>query len=316
VPDIESQTFTCYIDNTDFNVGMDSFQFNLSSNAVFTDNKYEYDQPVELLAVSDIEGNFYAMQAILQGNKVMDSMGNWTYGTNHIVINGDLIDRGNNVLPCLWLLYKLDAQAKAAGGHVHIILGNHELMNFKEDFRYVNRKYLRNKKVGELYKSLFCPTSVLAYWIRSKNTVEKIGPYLFVHAGISSPVLQEGFQINEINNIVRNNLGITKQRIIDSREKILLGDEGPLWYRGLFYYNEHEKSMKEEEVSISAQNFGIEKIVVGHTLVAGFTNFYDDRVLAIDIHQPYKKSKDSAKAVLIKGDKEFVVDESGDMRRL
>ncbi len=42
---------------------------------------------------------------------------------------------------CLWLIYSLEEKAKAAGGYVHFILGNHEIMNMQGDFRYVQDKY-------------------------------------------------------------------------------------------------------------------------------------------------------------------------------
>ncbi len=44
---------------------------------------------------------------------------------------GDMFDRGDQVTECLWLVYALEETAKAAGGYVHFILGNHELMNLQ-----------------------------------------------------------------------------------------------------------------------------------------------------------------------------------------
>jgi len=43
--------------------------------------------------------------------------------TDILVINGDLVDRGEFVTQVLWLLYKLEQQALAQNGMVHVILG-------------------------------------------------------------------------------------------------------------------------------------------------------------------------------------------------
>ena len=64
----------------------------------------------------------------------MDSACHWTFGKGHLVICGDLFDRGNDVTAELWLLYKLEEEAKEKGGYVHTILGNHEIMNLSGDF--------------------------------------------------------------------------------------------------------------------------------------------------------------------------------------
>ncbi len=52
-----------------------------------------------------------------------------------------MFDRGEQVTECLWLIYSLEEKAKAVGGYVHFVLGNHEIMNLQGDFRYVQEKY-------------------------------------------------------------------------------------------------------------------------------------------------------------------------------
>ena len=67
-----------------------------------------YPSPEKLLAISDIEGNFNALQSFLKNNGIVDSNYNWTYGNGHLVLVGDFVDRGNNVTQVLWLIYKLE----------------------------------------------------------------------------------------------------------------------------------------------------------------------------------------------------------------
>jgi hypothetical protein len=83
----------------------------------------------KLIAISDIEGNFMAFTETAAANGVIDTNFNWTFGEGHLVLTGDFFDRGTQVTEVLWLIYSLEEKAKDAGGYVHYILGNHEIMN-------------------------------------------------------------------------------------------------------------------------------------------------------------------------------------------
>ena len=72
--------------------------------------------------------------------KVIDTDLTWSFGDGHLVIVGDVFDRGPNVTECLWLIYRLEQEASAAGGAVHFLLGNHELMVMRGDLRYLNER--------------------------------------------------------------------------------------------------------------------------------------------------------------------------------
>ena len=49
---------------------------------------------------------------------------------------GDQLDRGDNELQILYMLERLQEEAKAAGGALHVLTGNHETMNAEGRFRY------------------------------------------------------------------------------------------------------------------------------------------------------------------------------------
>src|SRR5690606_26813286 len=139
---------------------------------------------------------------LLTGNGVVDEKLNWIYGNGHLVLVGDFVDRGTEVTQCLWLIYKLEQEALQSGGKVHYILGNHEVLNFHGDARYVTGKYLefiRRRKM--LYAQLFAPDTELGKWMRSKNTIEQIGDILFVHGGIGPEVAEKGYTVPQMNTI-------------------------------------------------------------------------------------------------------------------
>jgi hypothetical protein len=93
-----------------------------------------------LLVLSDIEGGFERFRTLMLRHRVLGSQFRWIFGPNHLVIVGDHVDRGRNVLEFLWLLYKIEADAERAGGRVHVLLGNHEIMNIQGDLRYVHQQ--------------------------------------------------------------------------------------------------------------------------------------------------------------------------------
>ena len=64
---------------------------------------------------------------------MIDADYNWIFGTNQLVIIGDVFDRGVDVLPIYWLIYKLEKEAEDAGGKVTFLIGNHETMVLGND---------------------------------------------------------------------------------------------------------------------------------------------------------------------------------------
>ena len=295
--------FTCY---TDSKVPT-SFAFTLQKNLTIPPT--EYDLPERLLAVSDIEGNFYALQQLLIGNGVIDEDFNWTFGTGHLVLLGDLFDRDINVLPCLWLIYKLELEAAAQGGWVHFILGNHEEMNLRGDERHLKEKYPRlAHELGVQYYELFSNYSELGQWIRTKNAVEKIGNTLFVHGGISYLVEDSGLTLKQINRGVRRHLGVAD---VDQEGELMMGNNGPLWYRGYFGGN-----ITQRHIERVLQTYQAGRLVVGHTMMPDLTSFYEEKLYAIDVRQPTEASPGVARALWIEQGAFYVTDQLGQRKAI
>ena len=282
----QALAFSCYTDSA----VPTSFEFTLQKNLNIPPT--EYDLPERLLAVSDIEGNFYAFQQLLVGNDVVDENFNWTFGSGHLVLLGDLFDRDINVLPCLWLIYKLEQEAAAQGGWVHFILGNHEEMNLRGDERHLKKKYQwLARELGVQYYELFSNYSELGQWIRTKNSVEKIGNTLFVHGGISYLVEDSGLTLRQINRSVRRHLGVTD---FDTEGQLLMGDNGPLWYRGYFGGN-----ITQRHIERVLQTYQAEQLVVGHTVVPDIVSLFEEQLYAIDVPQPTRASPGVARALWV-----------------
>ena len=101
------------------------------------------DGPVEgasrVVAISDVHGAYDAMVATLRNVDVLDDELNWVGGDTHLVIIGDLLDRGPRSRDAMDLMMRLEGEAEEAGGRVHVLIGNHEMMNMIGDLRYVSK---------------------------------------------------------------------------------------------------------------------------------------------------------------------------------
>lgn len=103
-------------------------------------SQWQYSGAERIVAVSDIHGAYDAMVATLQNAEVLDKELGWSGGATHLVIVGDILDRGPDSREAMDLLMQLEQQAEAAGGMVHVLIGNHEAMNLVGDLRYVSRE--------------------------------------------------------------------------------------------------------------------------------------------------------------------------------
>jgi hypothetical protein len=103
-------------------------------------SQWQYSGAERIVAVSDIHGAYDAMVATLQNAEVLDKELDWSGGATHLVIVGDILDRGPDSREAMDLLMQLEQQAEAAGGMVHVLIGNHEAMNLVGDLRYVSRE--------------------------------------------------------------------------------------------------------------------------------------------------------------------------------
>lgn len=269
---MKDETFTC-------NIGASGRTFSFKLKRRIVNEPDNYPLPPKMLIISDIEGNFEGFESILTGAGVVDSQLNWTFGNGHLILPGDFFDRGLNVTECLWLIYKLETEAAQAGGKVHFILGNHEVMNMRGDFRYVRKKYLANSDSLSLdYKNWYSAQSELGRWLRSKNCIERIGNYIFVHGGISPPLQATNMNVGEINGHLRLIIDKPFDSSSTYADSLILRKNGPLWYRGIAM-----SELTSDSLKVILQHFDAEKIIIGHTVFDEITNLYDGRVIAIDL---------------------------------
>jgi Calcineurin-like phosphoesterase len=92
-----------------------------------------------VVAFADVHGAYSELTALLKSQGILDGDLHWSAGRTHLVSLGDLLDRGDDSRKVMDLLMRLQQEAAAAGGQVHVVVGNHEAMNVLGDLRYVTR---------------------------------------------------------------------------------------------------------------------------------------------------------------------------------
>jgi hypothetical protein len=158
----------------------DSFRFTAERVVVFADVHGAYDELVRLLRASS----------------VVDDDLRWSAGKTHVVSLGDVLDRGSGARPALDLLMRLQTEAAAAGGRLHVLLGNHELMNLLGDLRYVPPGEFaayapaggapagdRPAGFGERFAA-FSPDGVYGRWLLGLPPAIVVNDTAFVHGGL------------------------------------------------------------------------------------------------------------------------------------
>jgi hypothetical protein len=244
-----------------------------------------------VVAVGDVHGAYDRLVAILAAAHVIDAQQRWSAGKTHLVQAGDVVDRGPDSRKALDLLRRLETEAGRAGGAVHALLGNHEIMRMLGDLRYVTPgeyeafatgtseetrrtmlqaakpterdKLLQETPLGEIEMRIaFGRDGSYGKWLRTLDTMVKIDGVLFLHGGLSPAVA--AISCDTINATVRKELtgDIDKTRAAPLAS-LAAREDGPLFYRGLA--EEPDTFAPQVDAILAAQH--ARAIVVAHTVV-------------------------------------------------
>ena len=264
-------------------------RFNLMFNYEDLTNTYSlkpkhnksYSGLDSISVLSDIHGEYNSYINLLKANGIIDDNLHWNFGHGHFVVLGDIFNRGDMVTEVLWHLFGLEKQAAQAGGMVHLLLGNHEVMTLNKNLSYLSEKYTKVEAItGRKYYNLYPENSVLGRWLRSKPVMITINNILFIHAGISMELVKKNLSIEQINQIFFNKIVAKELNAIDRDQelKFLDSEYGPLWYRGYFM----DDNFTESRLDSILHFFGKEHIVVGHTVCEGILSLFNNKILGID----------------------------------
>ena len=237
-------------------------------------DEWTYDDAGRVVAISDPHGDFDAMVQTLQQAGVIDDQRNWLGVNTRLVITGDLLDRGPESRKIMDLVMQLEGQAAESAGQVHLLLGNHEVMNLIGDLRYVApAEYAafasdesaeereawferllaaQGEDADELqvratfdkmappgffaHRKAFRPDGKYGSWLLQKPMIVVIDGTAFVHGGLSPRVAEWGLAG------VNGGLGGELQRYAEAL--VVLEDGGALMPWDNYY--EHDKILQAQ----------------------------------------------------------------------
>ena len=248
-----------------------------------------------LYVFADTHGEYESVRAVLRNAGLIDEQARWIGGRKQLVFLGDITDRGAEVTGLLWFLYGLEREARAAGGSVHILLGNHELMVMLGDLRYVHPHEQRIAQLHNVsYQQLLHPQqSVLGRWLATKPAVIKIGDLLLTHGGVSSDFIGESPHslAKKMARYIQDDLFIahvdtTKKVRVDSAyyaewDNFFWGPRSVFWYRGYM-----QADTLADELNRTLASFGADAMVVGHTPAPTIHTRYDGKLIAAHPRRP------------------------------
>ena len=253
-----------------------------SYDTLYLPEKSTYNNVKKIIALSDIHGQYDLTIELLKNNKVIDKELNWNFGKGHLVIAGDIFDRGDKVNEVLWLVYKLEIQAKNDGGRVHFVLGNHEFMVLQKDLRYIHEKYkVSSKLIGLEYDQLYGNKTVLGRWLRSKPSIIKINNNVFTHGGVSEEFLiNRGVDFEKINLMMRYYIDTPFEEMNSSIYNLYNGEKSLIWYRD--YFKEYGEDLTDADISKILKMLNTKHIVVGHCSYDQVVQLYNNKIFGVD----------------------------------
>ncbi len=227
--------------------------------------------PKRLVAIGDLHGDVAATRSALRAAGAIDDKDNWIGKDLVVVQTGDVLDRGDTESQIMELLDKLSGEAKAAGGAVIQLIGNHELMNAAHDFRYVTPGGMQDFG-GERAKAL-APGGTYAKRIAQHNVVAIVGDTVFSHAGI----LPDWITVLDDTNL---NARCWLDGQTQEPATALTSQDGPVWTRAWGRPDEVDCAMLDGVLA----KLGVKRMVVGHTVQEkGITSSCDGKLWRIDV---------------------------------
>jgi hypothetical protein len=263
------------------------------------------DRPIEageqtprsrLVAIGDLHADIDQARRAFRLAGATDEQDAWIGGNLVVVQMGDLIGRGSDDLPVLDFVLDLQARAKAAGGTLHVLIGNHEVFGARLDYRWVNpdafaafrdlpglnqsHPRLAVLPPGERARgAALMPGGPYARRLAAFPAVLRISDTVYAHAGVLPHWARYG--IDKINTEVRDWLsGKTEEPGPTLGLDDGSADDGVMWARHFGAApDEIACGLLKETLSI----LGARRMVVAHTVHKAIVSRCGEQLWAIDV---------------------------------
>jgi len=242
-----------------------------------------------VFVTSDPHGHRDQLIETLQAAKLVDETEAWSGGEETLWVLGDLMDRGPDGIGTVDLVMRLQREAAEAGGHLGVVLGNHEVLALGMH-RFADRAVEGDQRVlsfvlsweanGGHGSDQAALTDDHIAWMSDLPAMVDLDGHLLLHSDTDA-YLEFGGSIEEINAAIGDTLH---------------GDDIGLWWECLHRLTTRHVfagSNGRESAEHMMQTLGVRRMVHGHSIIGDLRGiepfeveapllYCDRQVLAID----------------------------------
>ena len=216
-----------------------------------------------VFATSDAHGHLAELTAALRASGLVDDASRWSGGDARLWVLGDLLDRGPDGLGVIALVRRLTSEAADAGGAVHTVLGNHEVIALGTrmfgDSEVVHRGVVRTfgsiwARNGGLASDQAGIDDDLFAWLAALPAIARDGDHLLMHSDTVG-YLEWGTSVEDVNRAVRETLA---------------GDDPVAWFDVLVQLGRRHEFAGRSGPSAARRlldTLGGARIVHGHSII-------------------------------------------------
>jgi hypothetical protein len=223
-----------------------------------------------IYVIGDVHGELEKLRELLRGAELIrkDKARNeiWCGGESTLWLIGDLVDHGPDGIGAVELIMRLQHQAAEVGGHVQVLLGNHDMLLLAAH-RFGTRPIPGSEKTCRDYwqenggqeTDLERITPDHVRWLSGLPAMAREGEHLLAHAD-ALLYTRYGGSIAQVNQTMTG---------------LLQSDDITGWDRLLDEFSEHrafvDATSGAERAGAFLRHFGGRRLVHGHTPVTKIT---------------------------------------------
>lgn len=228
--------------------------------------------------IGDIHGQYEKMTALLRASELVDTSFRWSGGAAHLWFMGDFFDRGPDGIRAVDLVMQLQMQSAQAGGQVHALLGNHDMLllatyHFGQNRPALVQAYEDGQDLSEETVDFFTANWLHnggrlpdlnrlkrkhIVWLSNLPAMARVGSKLLAHAD-SGLYQRFGDSISQVNDFFK---------------RVMAEGSAEEWIRVLDAFSEHSVFYEDggtERADMFLKIFGGEQFIHGHTPIMNIT---------------------------------------------
>ena len=218
--------------------------------------------------IGDVHGQLDKLRDLLRGAELIrkDACETWCGGETTLWLMGDLVNHGPDGIGAVELVMRLQQEAAGAGGHVKVLLGNHDVLLLAahrfgtlpipgQDETFRHHWHESGGQEADLER--ITPDHVR--WLSSLPAMTRQGDHLLAHA----------------DALLYTRYGQSIAKVNQAMTALLQSDDAASWFQLLEEFNEHQAFVDAatgaERAKAFIRHFGGEQIVHGHTPISKMT---------------------------------------------